>query len=628
MRRLSIAIFAAALGLALARPVDVAASGPSQPSATPLAPAGPLPELPKLAPLAKPPSDPQAEKDLDDLLERLVSEQPRTREQARAAIHDLPPTMVGAVRLKLESIRKSLDRERAPKLLEDVRRAGRKSLDKAGKGQKRTKKKPKGDAEQKAEQAEPASDDDGDWLEFLHAEARPADPVWRDLVRLTAIVRVLTDVGTTPAVRELIQLHAYFGELLRIDLQRAVAKLRDRAVPALIEARQHDAKIVQKWASKQLDLLGRAIPSEAINTSDPEVLADVLRAYGRTREVDAMRVLLSFVGAERVHVREAAREAVAAIGEPGLWQLRDAYLNQGGQKPPKDWTWDRIAREIFALHDRVRMAELFSLIDEAKKLREAGKLIEAADAFDRVLARNPLVDGRAEMAPAFRARAKAVEAAKGPEAALVDLRKAQRLDPKSPDAAAIEAEIAYLEAVVSQKAGVIDRHALERALELDPSHERAKKALLALDERVIASAPPAKRYLAAGGVGMGALVLMAFVAFFGRSRRPRIPPPTPRAPASPPEGVAPLAAAPPAEPSPSAHDAEAPKPEVPKAEAPKAEAPKPEAPKPEAPKPEAPPAHPSMAPRATDERSEPRSLEHKASADPGDDALGSPGEGA
>jgi tetratricopeptide (TPR) repeat protein len=543
MRCLSTASLVAALSLALAWPADVAASGPAAPSAAPLAPAGPLPELPKLAPPPRPPSDPQAEKDLDDLLDRLVSEQPRTREQARAAIHDLPPTMVGAARARVETIRKSLDRERAPKLLDDVRRAGRKALEKTGKGPKRSKKKAKGDAEQKAtDKAEAPSDDDGDWLEFLHAEARPSDPVWKDLVRLTAIVRVLTDVGTTPAVRELISLHAYFGELLRIDLQRSVNKLRDRAVPALIEARQHDAKIVQKWANKQLDVLGRAIPSEAINTSDPEVLADVLRAYGRTREVDAMRVLLSFVGAERVHVREAAREAVAAIGEPGLWQLRDAYLNQGGQKPPKDWTWDRIAREIFALHDRVRLAELHTLVDEAKKLREAGRLIEAADAFDRVLARSPLVDGRAEMAPAFRARAKAIEATKGPEAALVDLRKAQRLDPKSPDAASLEAEIAYLEAVVSQRAGVVDRHALERALELDPSNERAKKALAELDERVIASAPPAKRYLAAGGVGAGALVLMVFLAFFGRSRRPRIPPPAPRQPS--PTGAEPIGPAP------------------------------------------------------------------------------------
>ena len=33
-------------------------------------------------------------------------------------------------------------------------------------------------------------------------------------------------------MREMIQLYAYFGDLVRIDLQRQVAKLRDKAVPA------------------------------------------------------------------------------------------------------------------------------------------------------------------------------------------------------------------------------------------------------------------------------------------------------------------------------------------------------------------------------------------------------------
>ena len=74
------------------------------------------------------------------------------------------------------------------------------------------------------------------------------DRDWKDVVSLVAMERMLTAIGTTPAVRELINLHSYFGEMLRVDLQRQIGKLRDKAVPALIEARQHDAKLVQKWA--------------------------------------------------------------------------------------------------------------------------------------------------------------------------------------------------------------------------------------------------------------------------------------------------------------------------------------------------------------------------------------------
>src|SRR6185295_8989508 len=105
---------------------------------------------------------------------------------------------------------------------------------------------------------------EGDWLDFLLASPHPKDQTWQDVTRLVAMERMLAAVGTTPAVRELINFHAYFGDMLRIDMQRQIAKLRDKAVPALIEARQHDAKVVQRWANKMLDQLGRAIPGEAV----------------------------------------------------------------------------------------------------------------------------------------------------------------------------------------------------------------------------------------------------------------------------------------------------------------------------------------------------------------------------
>ena len=48
---------------------------------------------------------------------------------------------------------------------------------------------------------------------------------------------------------------------------------------------------------------------------------------------------------------------VAAIGEPGIWQLRDQYLSLTGNKAPKEWAWDRLARELFSLYDRARLAD-------------------------------------------------------------------------------------------------------------------------------------------------------------------------------------------------------------------------------------------------------------------------------
>lgn len=459
-----------------------------------------LPELPKLAPIVAPEADPGALQDLDRLLERLTAPDAHTRDTARTSITEVTPSVVAAVRVRLLEIRGSIDRKEAQGLLDDARKAGRKAMKGKDKGAaKPTKKKPgvKDEAE-----------DEGDWLEFVLASARPKNDSWRDLVKLLAMERMLTNVGTTPATRELLQMYSYFGELLRIDLARQVHKLRDKAVPALIEARQHDAKIVQRFAVKELDLLGRTIPGEAVGVTDPQVLADILRAYGRTRDVDAVRVVLSFCNSERINLREAARESITAIGEPGIWQLRDAYLNQTGNKAPREFTWDRIARELFGMYDRARLAEVYKLMDEGVELANAQKWIEATDAFDKVLARSPVFERRKEMVKAYVERAKLVEA-KDPTTALELLRKALRLDPKSDGSKKIEADIAYLEGMALIDKGTPDKFPLQKALEIDPKHERAKRALAELEqERVAPKKSFVKRYVAAGGVGFAALIAM------------------------------------------------------------------------------------------------------------------------
>jgi tetratricopeptide (TPR) repeat protein len=564
-------------GVVALGPGDVRAAG-ELPAASATAVAGPLPELPRLAPITIPEPDPGALQDLDRLLDRLTADDERTRDNAKASLAELnSPSMIAAIRQRVQDIRASLDRDAAPKMLEDARKAGRKSL--KGKGDDAASKKkdaPKAGAKDKAPAKDGAKTDaksdaksdakksppkdapkeaaksaekkgkdsdeagEGDWLDFVLAMPRPKDKTWRSLVHLLAMERMLTNIGTTPAVRELIALHAYFGEMLRIDLQRQIAKLRDKAVPALIEARQHDAKIVQRWANKQLDQLGRAIPGEAVATNDTQILADVLRAYGRTRDVDAVRVVLSFSNSDRIQLREASREAIAAIGEPGIWQLRDVYLNLTGSKPPREWAWDRIARELFATYDRARLAEVYALMDQGVALANEGKLAEATEAFDKVLARSPLFDRRKEMVKTYVDRAMQLEGDKQEEA-LSMLRKALRLDPKGEGAKKLEAEIAYLEGVILIEKGSADRFLLNRALELDPGHDRAKRALASLEEKTVERQSNLHRYAAAAGVGLAALIAMILLG-----RRPRKPGGTPPA-AAPSEGSGDAGAPAPAE---------------------------------------------------------------------------------
>ncbi|WP_044986943.1 hypothetical protein [Sorangium cellulosum] len=574
-----------------------------------------LPELPRLAPIARPEPDITAVRELDRVLDQITSQDARARENARATLDEPISGIVDAVRLRVQDVRGSLDRDAAPRVLAEARREGRKALkgDKGGddapdgkkkgaeakddkgakkgadakdakkgdakkgagdakkddKGAKKgadAKDAKKGDAKKGAGDAkkddkgakkgadakdakkgdakkgagDERDDAEGDWLDFMLATPRPRDSAWRDVVKLLAMVRMLAADGTTPAVRELIALHAYFGELLRIDLQRQVAKLRDKAVPALIEARQHDAKIVQRWANKQLDLLGRAIPGEAIASNDTQILADVLRAYGRVRDVDAMRVILSFCNSDRARLRDAAREAIAAIGEPGVWQLRDAYLNLTGEKPPREWSWDRIARELFATYDRARLAEVYELMDEGVAAASANKLAEATDAFDRVLARAPLFERRKEMVGPYVERARSMPADRR-EDALAMLRKALRLDPTGEHAPKIKAEIAYLEGVLLIDRGTPDKFVLERAIELDPGHAGARAALASLGDKVAERKSQKNRYIAAGAVGFAALLAMFFIA-----RRRSDPAPSAKQPsAAPPQPPASPGAEPP-----------------------------------------------------------------------------------
>lgn len=49
--------------------------------------------------------------------------------------------------------------------------------------------------------------------------------------------------------------------------------------------------------------------------------------------------------------------------------------------------------------DKVRLQEVYSLLDEGKTKESSGKLADAIADYDKVLARQPLLDRRREMVP-------------------------------------------------------------------------------------------------------------------------------------------------------------------------------------------------------------------------------------
>jgi len=498
--------------LALSAGPSAMADAPPATSASSKVADVPLPDLPAMPAVALPAPKAAAVQSLEARLEHLLNQRATHPLEPKLdfspLIGDLDEDIVPAIAQRFEQLRRSIDGPAALAVLERARKEGSKAL---GTGKKRS---PKGE---KAAKSEDHGERDGDWLQFVLAVGKPDNPAWRDLVQVYGMLRMLEAVGSTSSVREMLNAYGYYGELVRIDLQRAIERLGEKAVPALIEAREHDARKVRDWARRELDILGRAIPGEAVSTNDTNVLADVLLAFGRVRDVDAARVVLSFVASERVQLRKAARQSVVALGEPALWHLRDAYESATGEKPPRNWDHKRLAQELFRLHDRAGMTAIYELMEQGVALAKNGDATNAAVRFDQVLARAPLFERRKEMAPTYTTIASAHEKEGKHQEALAALRKALRLDPESPNLAHLESRIATLEGRLLIERGTPDPFILKRAVELDPKNTDARELLANLEAQTTKVESQLKRQGAALFVTLAGILSMVWLA---RRREP------------------------------------------------------------------------------------------------------------
>jgi hypothetical protein len=334
-----------------------------------------------------------------------------------------------------------------------------------------------------------------------------------------ALVRALAHAGTTPAVRQLVKVAGDHNGAFRPEITRQVRALGDRSVPALIETRKDSSSELRHWAYNQLEAMGKRIPGDAVQTKDNQVLADVLHAYGAIHDLDAVPVILSFVSSDRVQVRTAAREALTSFGQDAVWKLREAYANLTGKAAPDGWPAADVAKELFAAYDRVRLQEVYGLLEDGLKKEKDGKVDEAVAAFDKVLARQPLLDRRAEMVPAYLAQAEKLEESDAP-ASLAMLRKAARIAPDGPRITQVKAEIAYLEGKDLVARGIPDTEPFKRAIALDPTHVKARAELARLEANVDERQSRTRTVAAAAGV---LLVAVIGILLFGGRRRPKGP---------------------------------------------------------------------------------------------------------
>lgn len=485
------------LGLAVAGPgaSSALAADAGAPTKRDTPPLRPLPEL-REAPL--PQADAADLAQLDRLVDQLLAADARQRFEARQRVPGIDANWLPAIAERFGRVADTANKPALKALLERIRDQARETLKQSMKREGKS-----------GPVVTP------DYLDMLVAHPDRSSTFLRSLTEVVAYSRMLEAIGTLEAARLVVSVYVRFGEFLRVDTQLALARMKDGSLAALIEATGHPVPRIAAWAERQLEDMGKAVASEAVQVVDPSLRADILRAYGKTRDVETARLLISFAASEHAQIRLAAREAVTSLGEAGLWQLRDAYEKTVGERAPRDWPWDRLARELFAEFDGQRLAEIYALFNQGRQAEQRGDLDAARQAFDQVLAWDPLFERGALMAPAYVAFAARADTA--PDAALLALRRAERLDPKGPlHARALSLRLS-LEARALLDRGIVDEVLIRRARELDPDNTRAEALVREIEAETQNDRNEWRRYLVA--LALAALVALGIFVMAVRQRR-------------------------------------------------------------------------------------------------------------
>ena len=464
-----------------------------------------LPEAPRLEALQPSGEDIQ---ELNAKLNGLFPDEAESSDSAMAELVEVRPQIVAAIRQRLLQLAERADKEKMKRLFADARRethGKRNSVNMDGTGG--------------------FIPNDASVLQTLLRTPHPKDPAWRDCVLLAAMLRMLSASGTVDGARELVTAYAKFGEFIRVEVQQRLSDMKDRALAALIEARRHPAEKVARWAGLRLDQMGRAIPSESVRTDDFEALADILRAYGRVRDPDAARIIVSFANSERTQLRAAARQAIVLLGSVGMWQLRDAYEDVVGRRPRRDWTWERTARELFGEFDRLRLARVYGTFIEGLRHLEKGELELMGRSFDLVLAKDPLFEKRSQMATGYFQLAQFWRDRK-PQAALEALMRVDRLSSDESLAKQARSLALTLRALQSTSHGVFDTNRLTYALELDPNNRLARDALAKSQPDSMMSRYASVRWISSAVIALAGLLAVMFV-LLRRTRSTTQPAPVP-----------------------------------------------------------------------------------------------------
>jgi hypothetical protein len=339
---------------------------------------------------------------------------------------------------------------------------------------------------------------------------RSSDPAARK-----AAVAELAKDGTPDDARALVAAMDGAQYATRGAITDAVTAMDDRAVAALVVAKRGKNAAARGWAAETLEAMGKERADAQIRTRSDALLVGILHAFGEARDPDALGVLSSYVSSDRAVARDAARAALLAYGGEAISKLRQDYADLTGQPAPAAWDAAQTAKELFAASDRLRLREVYALLDQGLAKARAGDAAGAVGDFDAVLARQPDLDRRVEVVSTYVDHAIAIEDADALGARLY-LEKARRLAPDGPRVGQIDGELAFLEGRELESRGAPDAALYRQALALDPGNARARAALDRLEAAAVARAAKTDRWRAIAA-GVVALIL-ACVLFLAKAR--------------------------------------------------------------------------------------------------------------
>ena len=298
-----------------------------------------------------------------------------------------------------------------------------------------------------------------------------------------------------------------------------LVKMGEAAVPALIVgAKKSAGEKNQKWCEDVLDEMGKRTAADQVQTKTDDALIAVFHAFLEIHDVDTLGAIIPFVGADRVAIRQAARDTIVAFGDSATSRIRAEYINLGGQLPTNaSISYADLDKAYFQLRDELRLKDTITLFDKGLALAKTDLPGGIAD-LDSAIAREPLLERRAEAAPIYLQYAHNLPPTDREKARAYDEKVVRLAAAGSPEIAQAESELALFDAEDMRAKGIVDRTAFAHAVELDPTNEDAKAALAQIDaERAESDARTHKTIAAivAAFAATAALVL----GFFAYRRR-------------------------------------------------------------------------------------------------------------